>query len=88
MLSEIFATDSDWVPTLVRIILGIIFFAHGAQKMFGWFGGPGLGRTVRTMTEHVGLLAILASCAVGAATLELTADDMAEIEGGMAPTAA
>lgn len=27
---------------LVRITLGSIFFLHGAQKVFGWFGGSGL----------------------------------------------
>lgn len=31
---------------LVRITLGAIFFAHGAQKVFGWFGGPGLRGTI------------------------------------------
>jgi putative oxidoreductase len=66
MLLKILATDSDWVPTLVRIILGIIFFAHGSQKVFGWFGGPGLRQTLRTMTELVGLPAIVALAAVGA----------------------
>jgi putative oxidoreductase len=65
MLSQIVATNFDWVPTLARIILGIVFFAHGAQKMFGWFGGPGLKQTLRAMTEHMGLPAILAFSAVG-----------------------
>jgi len=66
MLLQILATDSSWVPTLARIILGIIFFAHGSQKVFGWFGGPGLRQTLRTLTEVVGLPAIMALAAVGA----------------------
>ena len=65
MLMRILATDSDWVPTLARIILGIIFFAHGSQKVFGWFGGPGLRQTLRTLTEGLGLPTIIALSAVG-----------------------
>src|SRR4051812_15156940 len=30
---------------LIRVVLGGIVAAHGAQKLFGWFGGPGLGGT-------------------------------------------
>jgi putative oxidoreductase len=30
---------------LVRLVLGAIMAAHGAQKLFGWFGGPGLAGT-------------------------------------------
>ncbi len=65
MLSHILATNSNWVPTLARVILGIIFFAHGSQKIFGWFGGAGLRQTLRTLTEHVGLPSIVALAAVG-----------------------
>jgi putative oxidoreductase len=34
-----------------RIAVGIVFFAHGGQKVFGWFGGRGLAATVDGMTK-------------------------------------
>lgn len=27
---------------IIRLVLGLVMAAHGAQKLFGWFGGPGL----------------------------------------------
>ena len=30
---------------LVRLVIGLIFMAHGSQKLFGWFGGHGLKGT-------------------------------------------
>jgi putative oxidoreductase len=39
------ATSPSWAITVVRVILGVIFFAHGAQKVLGWFGGYGLKGT-------------------------------------------
>ncbi len=33
--------------TIVRLTLGSIFFLHGAQKVLGWFGGPGLDGFVK-----------------------------------------
>ncbi len=39
----------DYALLLVRVIVGIIFAAHGAQKLFGAFGGTGLAATVEQM---------------------------------------
>jgi len=33
--------------TALRAVVGAVFFAHGAQKLFGWFGGPGLEGTAK-----------------------------------------
>ena len=30
---------------MVRVIVGVLFFGHGAQKLFGWFGGYGIEGT-------------------------------------------
>jgi putative oxidoreductase len=34
---------------IVRVVVGLIFAAHGAQKLFGAFGGPGLSKIVEMM---------------------------------------
>lgn len=44
-MEPLLATSPDWAITVVRVVLGIIFFAHGAQKVLGWFGGNGLPGT-------------------------------------------
>jgi putative oxidoreductase len=41
---------------LVRVIIGVIFAAHGAQKLFGAFGGPGLTAMVQPPPDGMGLL--------------------------------
>ena len=64
MLFDLLSTNPDWIQTAVRLILGIVFFAHGAQKLLGWFGGPGLKGTLRTMHEFIGLPVPLAFAAV------------------------
>ena len=60
MIESLTSTNADWVVGIIRIVLGIIFFAHGAQKMLGWYGGPGLASSMRTFTEHLHLPSTLA----------------------------
>jgi putative oxidoreductase len=42
MWRKLIATAPIWVTVPLRLALGIIFIAHGAQKVFGAFGGRGL----------------------------------------------
>src|SRR5206468_12428589 len=39
-------------PFVIRLALGVIFFAHGAQKMLGWWGGAGFSGTVEAFTKQ------------------------------------
>ena len=39
-------------PLVIRLALGVIFFAHGAQKMLGWWGGAGFSATVEAFTKQ------------------------------------
>jgi len=48
---------SYWVP---RVILGCVMFPHGAQKLFGWFGGFGFTNSMTYFTQTAGLPWIIA----------------------------
>jgi putative oxidoreductase len=46
MRYRLMQTNNDKVLTLIRLALGIMIVSHGAQKLFGWFGGFGLEGTL------------------------------------------
>lgn len=53
-INRIIDAGNQWSPLALRLPLGVIFVAHGAQKLFGAFGGYGLEGTGQFM-ESIGL---------------------------------
>lgn len=53
-LNALFTTRAGYGLSVIRVLVGIIFIAHGAQKLFGLFGGYGLEGTGQWM-ESIGL---------------------------------
>src|SRR3981189_1427175 len=50
MIETLLQTNADYVSTLLRIIAGIIIFPYGMQKLFRWFGGWGIKKTLKQLT--------------------------------------
>jgi putative oxidoreductase len=48
-------TKNDPTLTVARWVLAIIFFGHGAQKAFGWFGGMGFERAVALFQDTMSI---------------------------------
>lgn len=66
MIRKLIATDNDNATTILRLVLGVIFFVHGAQKMLGWFGGYGFTGTMGFFTGGMHIPAPLAFLAIAA----------------------
>jgi putative oxidoreductase len=60
MWRNIIRTADDKVLTLLRLVLAIVVFPHGAQKMLGWFGGFGFSGTMGFLTQQMHIPAPLA----------------------------
>lgn len=58
------ADKIEWAPLPLRVSLGVIFFAHGAQKVLGWFGGYGWTGTMQFFTQTLHIPAPLAMVAI------------------------
>jgi putative oxidoreductase len=52
---SLFKTDDSWAGLILRMGLGAVIFAHGAQKLLGWFGGNGFEGTMGFFTQTMGL---------------------------------
>ena len=54
LIHTVLGSRAGYGLTVLRIFVGIIFAAHGSQKLFRWFGGGGLAGTAQWM-ESIGL---------------------------------
>lgn len=59
-LGAVTETLSPFAEPMVRIAAGLILVPHGAQKLFGWFGGYGLEATGQFFATKLGLPASMA----------------------------
>jgi putative oxidoreductase len=66
MIRKLIVTDNSAATTVLRLVVGVIFFAHGAQKMLGWFGGYGFTGTMGFFTGVMHIPAFFAFLAIAA----------------------
>ena len=55
MKKKLYSAGDSYAPLALRLLLSIVIFPHGAQKLFGWFGGFGYDGTMAYFTQTVGL---------------------------------
>lgn len=72
-LQLLLKTSDHTAPLIARVILGVVMFPHGAQKMLGWFGGHGFAGTMGFFTGTMHIPAVFAFAAI-----------MAEFAGSLA----
>ena len=65
-LLTLLRTNDRIEPLLLRLFLGVAFFPHGAQKVFGWFGGYGFAGTLGFFTQQMHIPALSALLAIAA----------------------
>jgi putative oxidoreductase len=64
MLKKLINTNDDIAVFVLRILLGIVFFPHGMQKLFGWFGGYGFTGSLGFFTNNLHIPVIFAFLAI------------------------
>jgi putative oxidoreductase len=65
-MNKLFSTANDNTIALVRFVIGVIFFMHGAQKTLAWFGGYGFHATMNFFTTQMHIPAVFALLAITA----------------------
>lgn len=66
MFRRLVSTPNDIAFTVLRLVLGVVFFVHGSQKMLGWFGGYGFKATMGFFTQTAHIPAVFAFLAIAA----------------------
>jgi putative oxidoreductase len=61
---RVLSTTAGWASTAARLVLAVVMFPHGAQKLLGWFGGYGFAGTLGFLTGKVGLPTPLAASVI------------------------
>ncbi len=64
MIKILFQTENDKVALILRVLLGVVFFPHGMQKLLGWYGGLGFSGTMNMFTTNMGIPALFAFLAI------------------------
>ncbi|MFQ5703336.1 MAG: DoxX family protein [Gemmatimonadales bacterium] len=59
MLSQVFGKYQGVAHSLMRTIVGFMFFTHGAAKLFGWFGGFGEPNSTVEILSRFGVAGVL-----------------------------
>ncbi len=54
-MTAILQTVPSYAFVILRLGLALTFFAHGAQHVFGWFGGRGLADTLGNWNKKRGI---------------------------------
>jgi putative oxidoreductase len=66
MFKKLMTTPNSPALTVVRLALGVVMFAHGAQKALGWFGGFGPSGTIGYFDQALGVPAALTVLVIAA----------------------
>jgi len=66
MWKKLIDTENDIATMVLRVMLGLVFFPHGAQKVLGWFGGYGFAGTYDAFTNKMGIPGLFALLAFAA----------------------